>query len=273
MHKVPDFVFIGPDKTGSSWMYKLLASHRECYVPKIKDLYYFDRFFSRGDDWYLSHFPAITDCSAIGELSHDYLYSSEACERIHAFNPQMKIITCLRDPVERSFSHYLYIVRSGLTRKPVLEAIDSFPEIIENSRYHKYLPAYLEAFGFSQVKVLFFEDLKADTRKFADDLLGFLDLKTGIELPPKERSAANARSHFLARLVKEGAHIFRKIRGETLVGLIKESTVCRLLYRQYEPEERPVMTLEERSVLHGLLCDVHMHTENVLGVKISNWNL
>ena len=52
----PNFLFIGPDKAGSSWLFRVLGSHPEVYLSPAKDIYYFDRYYDRGIDWYLSRF-------------------------------------------------------------------------------------------------------------------------------------------------------------------------------------------------------------------------
>src|SRR5262245_9286020 len=145
--KRPDFLFIGPDKCGSSWLYELLRQHPACFVPVAKDLYFFDRHFARGWEWYQRQFAgAPAGCRAIGELSHDYLFSREAPARIAAGLPGVKLVTILREPVERSFSHYLYLVRTGRTRSPFAQALREFPELTRNSLYAHHLQAWFERF-------------------------------------------------------------------------------------------------------------------------------
>lgn len=36
----PNFIFIGPDKSGSSWLYNIFKAHPEIFVPEIKDIYF-----------------------------------------------------------------------------------------------------------------------------------------------------------------------------------------------------------------------------------------
>ena len=113
----PNFLYIGPDKSGSTWMYNILSQHPECYVPTIKDIYFFDQFYYKGIDWYLSFFKdASHNYKAVGELSHDYLYSKKAAERIFFHYPKVKLITCLRNPIDRTFSNYLFLIRNGITK-------------------------------------------------------------------------------------------------------------------------------------------------------------
>ena len=83
----PNFLFLGPDKTGSSWMFNLLRSHPECFVPRAKDIYFFNKYYHLGWDWYLSHFKNADSFKAVGELSHDYFGSEESANLIQEFLP------------------------------------------------------------------------------------------------------------------------------------------------------------------------------------------
>ena len=46
--RLPNIVYIGPDKAGSSWLHTMLDHHRQVYVTEAKDLYFFDRFYDGG---------------------------------------------------------------------------------------------------------------------------------------------------------------------------------------------------------------------------------
>lgn len=239
----PDFLFIGPDKTGSTWLYKILRQHPECYVPAIKDIYFFDRNYYRGFDWYLSYFKgAPADARAVGELSHDYLFSRQAADRIARDLPAVKILTCLRDPVDRTFSHYLFLIRSGRTRLPFENALVRFPELVENSLYAKHLYMYLTLFPAEQVKVMMFDRLTANPAAFAAEIFQFLGVRFIEGLPYSSRSlgAARPRSYGLARAAKLGANVARRLGLLNLVGLVKQSRwTQKALYRPYKQEEKP----------------------------------
>ena len=86
--RLPTFLFVGADKCGSTWLFKVLQQHPQCFVPAAKDIYFFDRYYGRGLQWYASFFSsAPRSARAIGELSHDYLYSEQAAERIASTLP------------------------------------------------------------------------------------------------------------------------------------------------------------------------------------------
>lgn len=270
----PTFLFIGPDKSGSTWLYEILRRHPECYVPPIKDLYFFDRHYDRGLQWYYSFFAqAPPTALAIGELSHDYLFSERAADRIARDLPRIRLITSLRDPAERTFSHYLHLVRSGRTRAPFWRAVEEHPELIENSLYHGHLSRYLDRFPKERVLILFFQDLERNPREFAFRLFDFLGLSrmTGPEIEHRYMSASRPRSYLLARLAGRGADAARRMRLTRLVGWLKRSTVTRLLYRPYRSSERPRLSVRDRvELIEKFRPDVE-RLETLVDRDLSAW--
>jgi hypothetical protein len=244
---LPDFLFIGPDKTGSTWLYELLRGHPGCFVPEVKDLYFFDRHFDRGTAWYASFFAEAGPAHrAVGEVCHDYLFSDEAADRIRATLPGVRLLTFLRDPVDRSFSQYLYLARAGRATGSWEEAAERYPRIVDNSRYARHLARYLERFAADRIGVFLFEDLRADPDGLAAQVLAFLD--PGLPaadhpVPGRTLPAGRARLPVLARLAKAGAERARGLGLPGVVGRVKRSPVVQaLLYRPFagdrpEPDE------------------------------------
>src|SRR5262245_31914907 len=54
---LPDFIVIGAQKSGTSSLYSYLRQHPQVAPPVHKEIYYFDRHYSRGLSWYLCNFP------------------------------------------------------------------------------------------------------------------------------------------------------------------------------------------------------------------------
>lgn len=254
-------------------MYEILRQHPDCHVPDLKDIYFFDRYYDRGLDWYYSLFDgARPDVQAVGELSHDYLFSEAAAKRIAADLPGVRLLTCLRDPVDRTFSHYLYMIRSGRTNDSFETALGRFPELVDNSLYAKYLRRYLELFPRDQVKVLFFEKLKGDPRGFAEEVFEFLGIRFVEDLPYETRilTASRPRSMVLARLAKLGAGTARRVGLTSLVGRIKSNPqVVRALYRPYD--KRPTMDPATAAELRERFRDQIVELQTLLSVDLSHW--
>ncbi|WP_404310498.1 sulfotransferase family protein [Neorhodopirellula lusitana] len=270
----PNFLFIGPDKTGSSWLFGLLSAHPEVFIPVAKDTYFFDRYYHFGMSWYLDFFRhAQSEHICRGEICHDYLMSTEATERIYQDLPDCKLIACLRHPVERSFSHWLYKKRAGETNASFEEAIEEFPEILQNSLYAENVRRYLKRFGKEQLELLIFDDLQKDPLEFAIRVCKFLNIQWIEDLPysEKKRAAGSARSPRLARGLKAGADLTRRFGLANLVGRVKHSRLTSVLYKEFDASDKPELTQSTRQRLCEWFADDIRATEALTGRDLSTW--
>ncbi|MEK6221787.1 MAG: sulfotransferase [Chloroflexota bacterium] len=270
----PNFLFIGADKTGSTWLYQLLRQHPNVYVPNIKDVYFFDRYYDKGLDWYSALFSgAPVDALAIGELSHDYLYSSQAAARIAKDLPNVKLIVTLRNPIQRSFSHYLYLRRGGKTQGSFHQAAKALPEIIDHSIYAPNLAKYFQLFDASQIKVVTFDKLKSDPEGYAKEILSFLDVDFMPDYPYHEDVlvAAKPRSFIVSRVVKAVANIARRLGLPQLVGAVKYSKLRNLVFSPYEKGSLPQMDDSLKEELIEIFEDDVSVLEKMLHIDLSHW--
>jgi hypothetical protein len=223
-------------------LFNVLALHPQIYLASSKGLYYFDQHVERGDEWYLGHFVDATDQLARGEISHSYLSSPHAAERIHALNPEMRLLVCLREPVERAFSDYLDLVKNGQHDGTFESAIEQFPRLINRGRYATHLRPYLELFGRDRLHVSLFDDLQADAQSYADRVFAFLgvDLLTLPSSAIKPRMpAARMRSRTAASTAKRASRLAVNLGLTRLRSRVKRSALIRqTLYRPYT-EDRP----------------------------------
>lgn len=272
--RLPNFLYLGPDKSGSTWLFEVLHAHPDCCVPACKDIYFFDEQYERGMDWYQSFFAECPDSAvAIGELSHGYLFSSEAVDRIYNDLPDVKLMASLRDPVERCFSHYLYLVSSGLVKTSFEETVEVRPGVVRSSLYSEPVGRFLDRFGKERFKVLFFDDLKRDPKKYAEEVYDFLGLQfnNDFEYGKKVRAARKPRSFLAARVAKLGALTARKMGMAQTVGKIKRSRLANVLYKNYQQGEKPVINPDTRAKLIKKFEPDIAALESMLDVDLSDW--
>lgn len=240
MTRLPNFLYIGPDKAGSSWLHEMLLKHPDVYLTPAKDLYFFDRYYDRGPAWYAAQFRDARDEKIVGEVCQDYLFHPEAATRIHETLGSVRVMVTLRDPVERAWSSYLYARKHGIWPEPFGEALRNHPELLEHGRYATGLDRFLRRLPRDMVHVALFDDLAADPQRFLDDVTDFLGIDRlplstedlGARLP-----AAEARSVFLASVARRSADWVREHDGARLVGAVKRSPlVHRVLYRPIDKE-------------------------------------
>jgi hypothetical protein len=269
----PNFIYIGPDKAGSSWLHEVLLRHPQIFMSPAKDLYFFDRYYDRGLDWYLRQFDdARPEHLVVGEVCQDYLFHPEAPQRIADSLGSCRMMVTLRDPADRAFSSYLYMLRSGWEPGTFLQALDGQPMLLQHGSYATALERFTERFGRDQIHVAVFDDLVADPQTFIDALTSWLDV-TSISLSPAQLQArlpaGRARSVLMSRVASGGAKIVRERDGANLVGRVKRSTlVQRALYRPLTTD-KPTMTTEERSAVQVALADEVAQVDLVYGLGLA----
>ena len=269
---LPNFLFIGPDKSGSTWLQARLSTHPQVFLPAAKDTYFFGAEFGRGVDWYAAHFAKATPAQVVvGEICHDYLFDSQAADRILDLIPNAHLMVCLREPVDRAFSQYLNMLRNGWDLGGFSDAVAAHPEIIDNSRYGKHLAAYYARFPSEQILVTWFDELAADPQQFLDGVTAALHISrqelTEAERAPA-RAAAEPRSAVAARTVKRGAIIARQMGLAGLIGRIKSSDrVQKTLYRPMTGSA-PALDASDTAQVRNLLDEDVRHLERLLGTDL-----
>lgn len=269
----PNFLFIGPDKAGSTWLYEALKRHRQVFLSPVKELFFFDRFYDKGWDWYTRYFrDAEAHHRVIGEICHDYLFSPLACHRIAHDLPSAKLMVCLREPRERAFSQYLYMVKHGLVACDFETALKECNILIDNSCYAKHLGCYLEHFKRDQILVAVFDDLVADPQRYYDNLCDFLGLeRTALsrELRKKVFPAAKPRQPQVAKFARGIGWQLRQLGLPGAVMKVKESgLLSRLLYTPYDPSGKPRMSSGVSEYLHEVFSPEVRRLDVMLGAAL-----
>ena len=131
--KPPDFLIVGATKCGTSSLYYYLSHHQQILFSHKKELNFFVKHFHLGVDWYLSHFPTITDHQNFltGEATPNYLRFPLVAQRIKKYFPDIKLIILLRNPVDRAISWHYHKRNTGLTNDSLEQAITQEMKLLE----------------------------------------------------------------------------------------------------------------------------------------------
>jgi hypothetical protein len=188
---LPNFLGVGAEKAGTSPLFFILSQHRQIFMPSQKELHYFSLFHAwQPLESYEGYgFKEYRGQPAIGEITPEYMRFPEVPKRIFdALGPDVKLIFCLREPVQRAFSQYLMRCR-------LLEESESFEtaltleqrRIAENpylgrrrayvdgSRYAEQIRRFLELFPQDNMFFIIFEtDFLLDRQTTIARLLEFL---------------------------------------------------------------------------------------------------
>ena len=182
MGKKVDAIHIGPGKSGSTWLWHCFREHPQIYVHEETDSthYYSMYYHLKGKGWYDGLFKGAQQDQVCVEMCNDYLASPMAPERIYHDNPDAKIITVLRNPLDRAFSAYWHGKKKGEFNyrfEQVLESYSLYWHWLETSFYATYLEKYFRLFNSDNIIVLFYDDLKKDPKDFLRQIYDFLGVK------------------------------------------------------------------------------------------------
>ena len=253
----PNFLIIGPGKSGTTWIYNVLNAHPEVCMASAKETMFFNEYFHKGFDWYLSFFSHCNNYNSIGEVTNTYIFSDQAPARMYHFNSTLQLIPVLRNPVDRAFSHYLFLLRNGEHTGSFEEVIECRPDILERGLYSIYLNRYLSFFPFKQLVILFFDDLQKDSISFGNHLFSIFGISadySAIQTANQNKLPASAaRSRLIANLVKKLALKTRDWGRPDWVTKIKNSRITNLLYKPYM--QYPTMNPDTRKRLEEYFYD------------------
>lgn len=170
-YNTPDFIIVGGMKAGTTTLSHHLSHHAEIHIPE-NEMQFFnnEKNYSKGLAWYEKQLGKNRKTSAklIGEKSPGYSFQLGVAERIYNYCPQVKLIWIFRNPIERTYSNYLHVLKNGgenlSFREAILQEEDRIKKYLfhgyaERSIYYKQVERFLNYFPKEQMHFMLFEDL------------------------------------------------------------------------------------------------------------------
>ena len=271
--RLPEFIAVGPQRTGTTWLHQVLAGH--VGLPRIKETDYFSKHYDRGLEWYLEFFGHCPASLPIGEIDPNYFGISEACDRIAALIPDCKIICSLRDPVERAYSSYRIMRRDAWTRVGFEETVAKNPVIRESSRYAHHLKNWWARFGRDRVLVCLYEELESDPQAYLDRIAKFIGIpRVVVEGSPAATERVNTvthapRSRRVAQNARNARDWMRLHRWHRAIELLDKAGVWRFCFGRGE-EFAPIDPAVEARLREHYRAEVDA-VEELLGCDLSAW--
>jgi Sulfotransferase domain len=275
-----NFVGIGAHKCASTWVYRVLQEHPQAFVSQPKELEYFSKHADRTREWYEGHFQTAGAALARGEISTTYFNWPDTAQRIHDYNPDMRLVLSLRDPVRRAYSHHLFSLQQGELEMKHLSfeaGLAAGGDYLRKSTFAPHLREWLNVFPRDQLLVLFLEDIAERPEEQSARLFEFLGLDTNHE-PESLRRKANQsylpRSRGVKSMINAGRQLAEKLGcSDTLWKIRHTSLVSKLLdlnktdIRSRVPEMRP----ETRDELEQHFASDVLETARLLQLDSLPW--
>jgi len=206
-----DFLIIGAQKCATTALFEHLRQHPAIAMPLEKEVPFFtaeDCSAGSWDAFARDHFGSGQDHKLWGKASPQYMCDPQVPARIRALMPGTKLVAILRDPIERTWSHFQMgqrrdteqrdfaaVIRSllgeearaGARGLPVPDHADGYQSeadfYVAWSEYGRCLEGFNACFDPGQLLVLYTEELEAEPEATLDRLLEFIGLPTGFRPP------------------------------------------------------------------------------------------
>lgn len=197
----PDFLIVGCMKSGTSQLTYFLSQHPNigCFY---KEIHFFDNDFEQGREWYQRHLPKKNrEVLMTGEDSPIYICDERVPSRVFSMYPNIKLIAILRNPVDRTYSHYQMRVR--LLWEPIsfedalaieenqdgsyiIGRIPPTYPYLKTSMYVKHLERWFSFFSQDQMLIIFSEDLQKKPLNTLNKICAFLGVPPFAKMPAED---------------------------------------------------------------------------------------
>lgn len=194
-------------KCATSSLHHLLRQHEALYLPDCETHFFcmddaiqhsgfffparnrtesvpdYERDHAQNLEWYETFFEPAGPDQQVGDYSSIYLPAPDAHRRIHALIPDAKLIFMIRNPIERTYSHYWHRVKTGRAVHSFEHELQHGPStLLLRSFYKPQLERYFDLFPKDQIRVFLFERFVEHTQAVVNEACSFLGLSTPVDV-------------------------------------------------------------------------------------------
>ncbi|MDO5980111.1 sulfotransferase domain-containing protein [Flavivirga spongiicola] len=289
-HFCPNLFIPGAAKSGTSTLHSLLDLHPDICMSKQKEPVYWDspefnNFNLKKKKWYSNQFYN-KKAIFFGESTTSYMFFPNYIINLKAhYKAPPKFIFILRNPIDRCYSHYWWIVGLGLEKRKLAQAIDQdlsrtlkpynyFPDYYYHfSLYGKWLIPFFENFDKKNIKIITLENLKHRRLETLNECFMFLGLKELDEIPKiilnKTSKLKYPRLyHFNLKILKGK---FTNIIKFFIPNQIKDKLKSLEFLKNKKPFNYPKISKEERLTLQLLFQEDVKALKKLTGLNFEEW--
>ena len=194
-----NFLIIGAQKAGTTALHQYLELHPDVKTAAKKELHFFNDeaiYSSKKVDFriYEKQFGTFEKGKIYGECTPIYLYWKDCSNRIFEYNPRIKLIAVLRNPVDRAFAQWNMEYGRGFEHESFSDAIRLEKERLESSpkgqhqvysyihrgMYARQIERYKKLFPDNQLLFVKYEDFRKNQETTLNQVFDFLGLDHSI---------------------------------------------------------------------------------------------
>jgi hypothetical protein len=250
-----------------------MRKHPDIFIPR-RELHFFDRTdnFRKGTEFYAACFAAAQGQRCVGDKTPAYSHRPHrhpsVPERIHALLPNAGIIWCLRNPIDRAYSHWWHSLTNGLDGLSFEQALarenqhlaDPGLAYCQRGVYVDQVRAYLKSFPAEQMCLLLAERLFGDPEATLRQVFRFLRVDDTF-VPVGLNRVYNPAPRLIRPLVLHRL-MLRLLKG-------RPRTIRRVEKRLGQP--RPLLRPDTRQALADFYRPYNDELASLTGLDLSLW--
>jgi len=219
LSRFPDFLVVGPQRTGTTWLHANLRYHPQIFLSEPKELFFFSRlktpehpkFQSNDLGWYLQFFRdpawrwlaktalclrqnlALYRPRIRGEATASYAaIDADVIAEIAALKPDIKVILMIRNPIDRVWSHAKKDLARNRGRKMSDVTDEEFRSFFTDpyqrrcAQYVQNCDNWASHLKPGHLLVCLFDDVATRPEELLLDVMSFLGVDADRRYVPKE---------------------------------------------------------------------------------------
>lgn len=184
--KRPNFIQIGVQKGGTSWIHNVLNKHSMVNMSSVKE----PCFFRSKND--IKNKEKIKQYLSLWDFSKDYkIYGESSIAYFHAGQPlrtklmkkylgnKVKYLISFRNPIDRAVSaFFMHFYKGRMNGRESIfdEQLNNKFQIIDIGKYKKHLAIWFQYYTRDFFHIVLFDELKNDSKTVINNILVFLNL-------------------------------------------------------------------------------------------------
>ena len=290
----PNLFIPGAAKSGTTSLHQLLDLHPDVTMSSTKEPVYWNSVNYISNEK-INRYNALFNSSnskIIGESTTSYMYYSNFILRIKKhFKKSPKFIFILRNPIDRCYSHYWYLVGRGQENRSFKTSFtnDAKREFsnygdLPNYYYHfgryaHWLEAFYTNFESKNIKIITLEDLKINPLKTINSCFLFLSISELTTLSPIKSNVSvrlkYPKLYHLNRKILAGKYSITKF-SKCLIPkkqrvYLKNRLQKNTFFNTHKPLNYPELSEQDRSLVKSYYENDVKRLKKLTGHAFNGW--
>ena len=291
----PNLFIPGAAKSGTTSLHELLNVHPDITMSSVKEPVFWNSEsinVASKIEWYNSLFED-KNKRILGESTTSYMYFDNFIPNIKSYYGlnEPKFIFILRNPIDRLYSHYWWMVGRGQEKRRLKDAI--IEDTNRNFEHYKAIPDYYFHFGLyskwianfynnfksENIKIITLEALIEDRINTLNECFEFLGVSALNDVPDivsnKSKSLRYPKIHHFLKRMASGKYTVTKfakfIFPKSFIDNLKTQIKNDKFLAQGKPLEYPKISDEERKEFYELYKDDVSQLKQLTKLSFSHW--